>query len=125
METHYHLIVRVGDGAMPRAMRRLNLAYALHHNRRHALRGRVQHAPYGARRLHDEAELSIAFAYVANNPVKAGLCSSGASWPWSSYGGTVGASELASFVTPFELVRAFDGRGTDPRAALHAFVENA
>jgi REP-associated tyrosine transposase len=123
METHYHLIVRVRDGVMPRAMQRLNLAYALHHNRRHGLRGRVQHAPYGSRRLHDDAELSVAFAYLANNPVKAGLRSSAAAWPWSSYAGTVGAAGLASFVSPRELVRAFDGRGIDPRAALRAFVE--
>jgi REP element-mobilizing transposase RayT len=124
MKTHYHLIVRVDDGVMPRAMHRLNLGYALSHNHRHGLRGHVQHAPYGARRLHDDAELSIAFAYVVNNPVQAGLCPSAAAWPWSSYAGTIGATEPASFVAPLELMRAFDGRGTDPRVALRTFVEN-
>lgn len=123
MKTHYHLIVRVDEGVLPRAMHRLNLAYARHHNRRHGLRGHVQFARYGARRLHDEAELTLAFAYVAKNPVKAGLCSTPAAWPWSSYGGTVGVRRLSSFVDPGELVRAFDDRGFDPRAALRAFVE--
>ena len=125
MTTHYHLIVRVDDGVLPRAMRRLNLAYALHHNRRHGLRGHVQFARYGSRRLHDEVELAVAFAYVANNPVRAGLCSAPAAWPWSSYGGTVGATALASFVSPAEAIRAFDGRGIDPRVGLRAFVEAA
>lgn len=123
LSTHYHLIVRVSDGVLPRAMHRLNLAYARHHNRRHGLRGHVQFARYGSRRLHDEAELSIAFAYLARNPVTAGLCSAPAAWPWSSYGGTVGATPLASFVSPVEVVRVFDGRGIDPRAALRVFVE--
>ena len=125
MKTHYHLIVRVGDAVLPRAMHRLNLAYALHHNRRHDLRGHCHFERYGSRRLHDEAELAIAFAYLSNNPVKAGLCSAPAAWPWSSYGGTVGATglSLSSFVNPAELVRAFDGRGVDPRVALRAFVE--
>lgn len=123
MRTHYHLIVRVDDGVLPRAMHRLNLAYARYHNRRHGLRGHVQFARYGARRLHDEMELATAFAYVANNPVKAGLCSSPAAWAWSSYGGTVGARGLSSFVDPLELVRAFEGRRFDPRAALRAFVD--
>ena len=123
MRTHYHLIVRVADGVLPRAMHRLNLAYARNHNRRHGLRGHVQFARYGSRRLHDESELAVAFAYIANNPVKAGLCSSPAAWSWSSYGGTVGATALASFVNPAEIVRAFEGRGIDPRAALRAFVE--
>ena len=104
-------------------MHRLNLAYALHHNRRHDLRGHCHFERYGSRRLHDEAELAIAFAHLSNNPVKAGLCSAPAAWPWSSYGGTVGATGLSSFVNPAELVRAFDGRGVDPRVALRAFVE--
>ena len=124
MRTHYHLLVRVGDGVLPRAMHRLNLGYALHHNRRHGFRGRVQSSPYGARRLQDEAELAIAFAYVANNPVAAGLCSLASDWAWSSYGGTVGAQELASFVNPHDLVRAFEGHGNDARASLRAFVES-
>jgi REP element-mobilizing transposase RayT len=123
MRTHYHLIVRVDDGVLPRAMHRLNLAYARHYNGRHGLRGRVQFAPYGSRRLHDEAELAVAFAYVANNPVRAGLCPSPAAWPWSSYGGTVGARALSSFVNAREVVDVFAGRGIDPRAALRAFVE--
>jgi hypothetical protein len=125
MKTHYHLIVRVDEGVLPRAMHRLNLAYARHHNGRHGLRGHVQSARYGARRLHDQTELTVAFAYVANNPVSAGLCRAPAAWPWSSYGGTVGARGLSSFVDPGELLRAFDGRGFDPRAALRAFVEAA
>lgn len=123
MTTHYHLIVRVDDGVLPLAMHRLNLAFSLHHNRRHGLRGHAQYARYGSRRLHDGAELAVGFAYVANNPVEAGLCSAPAAWPWSSYGGTVGATELASFVNPRELISTFADRGIDPRAALRAFVE--
>jgi hypothetical protein len=38
MRTHYHLIVRVQNGVLPRAMHRLNLGYARHHNGRHGLR---------------------------------------------------------------------------------------
>lgn len=125
MKTHHHLIVRVDDDVLPRAMHRLNLAYARQHNRRHGLRGHVQFERYGSRRLHNEVELMIAFAYVANNPVKAGLCASPAAWPWSSYAGTVGATGLGSFVDPTELIRAFDGRGIDPRVALRTFVEAA
>jgi len=125
MKTHYHLILGVGDGALPRGMHRLNLAYALHHNRRYGLRGRVQFARYGARRLHDEAELVHAFSYVANNPVRAELCRSPADWPWSSYAGTVGAAGLASFVESRELRHVFAGCGIDPRAALRTFVEAA
>lgn len=123
MTSHHHLLVRVEEGVLACAMHRLNLGYALHHNRRHNLRGHVQFRRYGSRRLHDGSELAIAFAYVANNPVKVGLSLSPATWPWSSYGGTVGVSALASFVDPSELVEYFRQSGIDPRAALRAFVE--
>jgi putative transposase len=124
MHSHYHLLVRVEDGVLPTAMHRLNLAYARHHNRRHGLRGHVQSWRYGSRRINDRYELAIAFAYIANNPVKAGLCSSPAAWPWSSYAGTVGATtELASFLDTAEVLGAFRDTGIDCRAALRAFVE--
>lgn len=123
MRSHYHLLVRVEEGVLPRAMHGLNLRYALHHNRRHHLRGHVQFQRYGSRRLHDGYELAIAFAYLANNPVKAGLCTSAAAWGWSSYAGTIGVAGLASFIDPSEVLRVFDDAGIDPHAALRAFVE--
>lgn len=123
MRSHYHLIVRVEDGVLPRAMHRLNLGYARHHNRRHGLRGHVQFRRYGSRRLHDRFELAIAVAYLAKNPVRAGVSPAASAWPWSSYGGTVGATELASFVDPDEVLRAFDWTGRDPRTALRMLVE--
>lgn len=125
MRSHYHLLVRVEDGVLPRAMHRLNLAYARHHNRRYRLRGHVQFRRYGSRRLHDGPELAIAFSYLANNPVRAGLCGSAVDWAWSSYGGTVGLKALPSFVNPAEVVSAFDAVGIDPRAALRVYVERA
>lgn len=123
MRSHYHLLVRVEDGVLPRAMHRLNLGYAIHHNRRHGLRGHVQFRRYGARRLYDGFELAIAFAYVANNPVRAGLCRSATEWRWSSYGGTVGVTDLPSFVDPGDVLSAFERTRLGPGAALRIFVE--
>lgn len=125
MRSHYHLLVRVEDGVLPRAMHRLNLAYARHHNRRYQLRGHVQFRPYGARRLHDGGELAIAFSYLANNPVNAGLSASAVDWPWSSYRATVGLKPLPSFVNPSEVTAAFGHVGIDRRAAVRVYVERA
>jgi len=125
MDSHYHLIVEVADGALPRAMQALNHPYAIHHNRRHGLRGHVQFRRYGARRIKDEADLLGTFAYVANNPVEAGLCKAPEDWPWSSYAGTVGLGELPSFVDPARVLACFGWPATEPRGALRAFVANA
>jgi REP element-mobilizing transposase RayT len=123
MTSHYHLIVEVADGVLPVGMHALNLPYARQHNRRYGLRGHVQFRRYGSRRIENEDDLVNTFAYVANNPVEAGLCSSAADWVWSSYAGTVGLTELASFVDPARVLRYFDWPRVDPQAALRRHVE--
>ena len=74
MTSHYHLIVDVQDGALPTAMHSLNLPYVRNFNRRYGLRGHLQFAPYGARRIVDDGDLTYRFKYVAKNPVEAGVC---------------------------------------------------
>jgi len=125
MTSHYHLIVDVEDGVLPRAMHALNLPYARNFNRRYKLRGHVQFEQYGASRIESEDDLLYRFKYVVNNPVEAGLCKSAADWPWSSYAGTVGLSPLASFVDPAFVLGSFHWPASDPRAALRRYVEES
>jgi putative transposase len=122
MSSHYHLIVAVGDDALPIAMHRLNLGYVRGFNRRHSLRGRGQSHPYGSRRIRDDVDLLDTFAYVAMNPVEAGLCRAPSDWQWSSYAGTVGRRMQHSFVDDAWLLRSLSSAG-DPRRALQAHVE--
>jgi putative transposase len=123
MASHYHLIVDVDDGALPTAMHGLNLRYARHHNLRHGLRGHVQFERYGCRRLADDSDLLNTFAYVVNNPVRAGLCSSADEWRWSSYRSAVGLEPPSSLVDPARVLRCFPWPQTEPTAALRAYVE--
>jgi putative transposase len=123
MTSHYHLIVVVDDGVLPATMHRLNLGYVRGFNRRHVLRGRGQSHPYGSSRIRSDDHLLDRFAYVALNPVEAGLCSAPADWPWSSYAGTVGLAEPHSFVDDSPLLRALPRSELDPRTALRARVE--
>jgi hypothetical protein len=122
MTTHYHLLVKVDHGALPVAMHRLNLGYVRGFNRRHSSRGRGQSHPYGARRIGGDGDLLQTFAYIARNPVEAGLCPTPCDWPWSSYAGTIGLREQHSFVGDEWLLRTFESAG-DPRQALRAHVE--
>jgi len=123
MTSHYHLIVDVEENVLPAAMHALNHPYARFHNRRYTLRGHVQFRRYGSRRIEGEEDLLNRYAYVANNPVEAGLCKSPADWPWSSYAGTIGLCELPTFVEPALVLGCFDWPAVDPRAALRARVE--
>jgi REP element-mobilizing transposase RayT len=121
MRSHYHLIVSVGDGALPSVMHAINLPYARAFNKRYGLRGHVQFDRYGARRIHDDEEFLGCYSYVVNNPVEAGLCDEPEDWPWSSHAGTLGLREAHSFVDD-ALVLACFGRSLDPRADLRLRV---
>jgi hypothetical protein len=115
--------VEVEDAVLPAAMQSLNFAYALAFNVKYGLRGHVQYDRYGARRILDEDDLLGRYAYVANNPVKAGLCASAEDWPSSSHAGTIGAGPAHSFVDPARVLTALRCHHGDPREALRRYVD--
>jgi putative transposase len=123
MQTHYHLVLEVGDGTLPAAMHSLNHGYARDFNRRHGMRGHVQSRRYGSRRVDEGGDLLVAYAYAMNNPVEAGLCDTASNWQWSSFRGTLGLTERSSFVDDGPVLGRFP-REIDPRAALRRRVED-
>lgn len=122
MGNHHHLIVEVGRGVLPIAMRDLNYAYARAFNGRHSLRGHLQFDRYGARRIAGTEDLIGRYSYVMNNPVEAGICAAGEDWLWSSHAGTVGLRSAHSFVDPTRVLDAFASAPGDPRTALRVHV---
>lgn len=121
MRSHYHAIVSVEDGVLPRAMHALNHPYARVFNKRYGLRGHVQFDRYGARRIHDRDDLLGRYAYVVDNPVLAGLCRTAEEWRWSSHAGTIGLRAQHSFIDDSVVLACF-GRSLDPRAELRRWV---
>lgn len=118
MTTHYHLLLEVGDGALPRTMKRMNWHYARSVNARIGGRGHVVGGRYFSNQVSDTEYLLTAFRYIARNPVEAGLCSAPEHWQWSSYAGTVGLRPPFSFVDATLVVES--ARGTD---WLRTFVD--
>ena len=124
MRTHYHLILAVLDGVLPRGMHALNFRYACAFNQRHASLGHVQAARYGSRRIDGDDDLVSTYRYVVRNPVEAGLCESPADYPWSSYAGTVGLAAAQPFVDASLVLACFDGDREEAIGALRAYVES-
>jgi len=83
MDTHYHLIVESTTTKLSAAMQRLNSAYALRFNRRHGRHGHVFGERYSSWVIGDESHFEAALRYVIDNPVKAGMCTARADWPWT------------------------------------------
>jgi len=125
MSTHYHLVLAVEDTVLPRGMHALNFRYATHFNARHRMAGHVFGARYGARRLDTNDELLGAYRYVANNPVKALLCNSAESWPWSSHAGTIGLAEPSDLIDAAQVLDCFEGTRELRAAQLRQYVTDA
>jgi putative transposase len=84
MGTHYHLVVETSQAALSRGLHRLNGLYAQLFNRRHDRSGHLFGGRFHAWVLDDEEHFRHACEYVAQNPVRAGLCRQAEDWPWSS-----------------------------------------
>jgi putative transposase len=123
MTTHYHLILDVLDGALPKGMHALNFRYACGFNQRHASLGHVQAARYGSRRIEGDEDMMWTYRYVARNPVEANLCVTPLDWPWSSYAAAAGLAEPQSFVDPSLALRCFGDTRDTAIAAMRAYVE--
>jgi putative transposase len=124
MGTHYHLLLSVDAGVLPRGMHSLNFRYATWFNTRHTMKGHVHGTRYNARRVHDEADLLWRYRYVVRNPVEAGLCEAPEDWLWSSFAATLGLIEEKPFVDDSLIFQTLGGPRLSAARRLQCFVEN-
>jgi putative transposase len=90
MGNHLHLLVETPEPNLAVGMHRVQSTYARMFNRRHGRVGHVFQRRYHAVLVSDDKQLWATLAYIARNPVEAGLCVDAREWEWSSY-----AAELA------------------------------
>jgi REP element-mobilizing transposase RayT len=124
MNTHYHLLVETPQANLARGMRQLNSEYARRFNKRHDRIGHVFAHRYSATLVQRDAHLLEVLRYIALNPVRAGLCSRPADWPWSSHRAMCGKPPAAAFLD-LAGARAWFSEGRDPGSAYAAFVDEA
>ena len=84
LPNHYHLIVETSQCQLSAGMHRLNGRYAQRFNRRYDRVGHVFQNRFSSYIIETEAHFARALAYVATNPVEAGLCSRIGDWPWGT-----------------------------------------
>jgi putative transposase len=92
MRNHVHLLIETPRGNLAIGMQRVHGEYARYFNERHGLTGHVFQGRYGSRRVDSDAQLVLTAAYIALNPVEAGLCERAEAWRWSSFGATSAGS---------------------------------
>lgn len=85
MPNHMHAVIEPMEGnSLGTIMHSWKSFTAKEANRLLRRDGPFWHKDYFDRYIRDEGHLSRTVEYVENNPVKAGLASSSAEWPWSS-----------------------------------------
>jgi putative transposase len=122
MTNHYHLLLETPDGGLSGGMRELNGGYARRTNRRYAQDGHLFRNRFGAETLEREEHLLEACRYIVLNPVRAGLCSDPADWPWSSYRACAGLEYAPHFLAVDRVLRLFGRSPAAARRAYRAFV---
>jgi len=88
---HYHLMLEVPHGNLAWGMHRLNSIFASRFNKRHGYVGsHLFQKRYFSKLIENHRYLLVAHAYIALNPVEAGLCRHAETWSWSSTGALLG-----------------------------------
>jgi hypothetical protein len=113
MGNHYHFVAHTPRGNIARFMKVVNGRYAQYVNRRHHWTGHLFDGPYKALVIGDTCYLRTAMAYIARNPVEAGLVATPDKWKWSSYAAMVGLCHPEPFLSTTWLQRAFPSMSPD------------
>jgi REP element-mobilizing transposase RayT len=119
MDNHVHLLVETPAPNLSEGMRFLQGGYAQVFNLRHGRVGHVFQGRYGAVSMRNDAQVCAAAAYIARNPVAAGLCRTPADWAWSSFRKTV-AGTAPNWLDQRRLLGFFDDR---PKNARRRYID--
>ena len=113
MRNHLHLLIETREPNLGSGMQRLHSLYARTFNDRHQRTGHLFEGRYGARRITSDPQLWATVAYIARNPVEAGVCDDPERYRWGSHG-LVARGEAPRWLDADRLLEHFADSGGDP-----------
>jgi REP element-mobilizing transposase RayT len=122
MSNHLHLLVETAQPNLGFGVQRLHGAYGRWFNDRHERRGHLFQGRFGSVLVRDDAQMWAVAAYVAVNPVEAGLCRTPEEWSWSSHPATIGVAEAPPWLHVDRLLWHFGVAGGEARARYGNYV---
>ena len=84
MGTHYHAVVEGPTERLSPAVQWYQSHYAREYNARHRRRGALFAERFSSWVIHDDDHYEATVSYILDNPVRAGLVTRAAEWPWSA-----------------------------------------
>ena len=114
MDNHVHLLVEIEKPNLGRGIQRLHGCYGETFNERHGRTGHLFEGRYGSKLMTSDAQLWWAIAYIARNPVEAGLCGEPGEWRWSSHAAMC-RGEVPRWLDVERALQIVGRAGGDPR----------
>ncbi|MGF1643617.1 MAG: transposase [Thiotrichales bacterium] len=120
LNDHYEVLLTTPEVNLSKGMRQLNGVYTQHFNRRHTRAGHVFQGRFKAVLVERESYLRGLAREVVLNPVRLGLATQSADWPWSSYLEMVGEEPCPHWLARDELLETF---AKQPKRAIQKYTE--
>jgi putative transposase len=114
MDNHVHLLIETPTPNLGAGMQSLHGVFAQQFNARHGRSGHLFQGRYGSVLMRSDGQVWTAAAYIARNPVVAGLCVRPADWPWSSHRAIVGGVAMP-WLDHERLLSYYDALGGEPQ----------
>lgn len=121
MGNHVHLLIHTPEPTLSWGMQRLHGPYAQAFNHRHAESGHVFQGRFGSVVQRTDAHLKQTAAYIALNPVEAGMAARPELYAWSSFHAVV-SGEAPAWLDVEGLLGYFSANGGDPLLQYRTFV---
>lgn len=96
MDNHAHIIAKAVLSDLAKAMKVINIKYAMKYNHDLDRVGHVFQDRYKSEEIKDDKYLLQVIRYVHNNPVKAKMVGQAQEYNWSSYNEYINANEIIS-----------------------------
>jgi putative transposase len=122
LSTHYHLLIATPDPDLSAGMQYLNGRYAQWANWRRGERSHVFEGRFQSVLVETESHALEAHRYIELNPVRAGLVSDPAEWPWSSFGAIAGLVRPPGFLDVDAALALFGASKAIARRRFRMFV---
>ena len=123
MVNHYHLVVRTRLANLSRAMQWLGVSYAAWFNAKHRRVGHLFQGRFKSFVIEEGDYLKRLILYVHRNPLRAGLVTRLADYPWSSYRQLAYGLTCPVWLARGAVLAAFGGTPKSFRQAVQAYSE--
>ncbi len=127
LHNHVHFFVKLNDDGLSKGMQELVGGYSRWFNLKHGRtgEGHTFKNRFFSKQIVDESQFLALCAYIALNPIEAGLCADPADWEWSGYAATAGHAPPRPFHDVGALLGHFARNPARGRARYVRLVDDA